>query len=285
MPVGRPDQEPGAYGRSPHGGNRLLGPAELVAGLQRTGFDRCTTASNHSYDLGDEGVVSTIDALESAGMSWSGTARTAEEDPAAVIEVRGVRIAHLSYTRYSNTDHPPEEWRVAYTENPARVAREVTEARAAGAEVVIVSIHLSKELQHEPEASTVDFVRAVLDGADVDAVIHHGPHVVQGFERLDGTPVWWSLGNLVSGMARPNPTDRYRDPRTRDGLAAGLRFTESDPGQWDVAATSIILCNEQASRVVHPGAELADPNLTDADLRRELEGCVSRTRQAVPDAT
>ena len=102
---------------------------------------------------------------------------------------------------------------------------------------------------------------------------------------VNGTPVWWSVGNLLSGMARPGASDRYTDPRTRDGLGAVLRFTETSPGVWTTTWSSIVLCNEQRSRVIHAGvAALQDPALQDPELRAELEGCVERTRAAVPDA-
>lgn len=283
-PIGRPGEAPGAKGRSPHGGNRLLAPFELVTAIAAAGFDRCTTASNHSYDVGDAGVDSTIDAMAGAGISWSGTARRPDELPPPVFDVNGVRVAHLSYTRYSNTALPADEWRLAYTDNPARVAREVDEARAAGAEIVVVSIHLSKELRTEPLSETRVFAEAIIGSTQIDAVIHHGPHVVQGVEVLDGTPVWWSVGNLLSGMARPNATDRYTDPRTRDGLGAGLVFTETAPGVWDAVASSVVLCNEAAGRTIHAGVTASqDPTLTPA-ARAELAGCVERTRVAVPDA-
>ena len=113
--------------------------------------------------------------------------------------------------------------------------------------------------------------------------MHHGPHVVQPFEIVNGTPVWWSIGNLLSGMARPGANDRYTDPRTRDGLGAVLRFTETGPGSWDVSTSSIVLCNEAATRTIYAGVwALQDPALP-SELRDQLGGCVERTRQAVPD--
>lgn len=284
IPIGRPDEEPGAKGRSPFGGNRLLAPFEIVAAIKATGFDRCSTASNHAYDTGDSGNDSTIDSLEAAGISWSGTARRPDELPPGIFEVYGVRVAHLSYTIYSNVPLPEDEWRLAYTNNPARVASEVESARAAGADIVVVSMHLSKELLEDPLPETRQFAEAVIASSSVDAIVHHGPHVVQGFEEINGTPVWWSIGNLVTGMARPNPMDRYTDPRTRDGLAAILRFTETAPGTWDVDASSVVLCNEMAARTIHPGVTAAaDPAVPPA-IREEMAGCVERTRVAVPDA-
>ena len=287
VPVGAPGEQPGARGRSPFGGNRLVGPFELAGALGATGFDRCSTASNHAFDIGAGGIDSTIDALESVGMSWSGTARRPEELRASVVEVRSVRIAHLSYTRSSNTARPADPWRLAFADDPAVVAQDVSVARAAGADLVVVSIHLSKELRAGPTPDDRAFVETLVSTAAVDAVIQHGPHVVQGFELVSGTPVWWSLGNFVSGMARPNPMDSYRDPRTRDGIGAVLTFTEAavGSGHFDVATESIGLCNEAADRTVRrPTEAVGDVQLNDA-IRAEMAACVERIRAAIPDAT
>ncbi len=284
LPIGRPGEDPGAKGRSPFGGNRLLAPYEMAPNLQAAGFDRCTTASNHSYDLGDAGIASTLDAFDAVGITTSGTARTPEEQPPAVFEARGIRVSHLSYTRRSNTELPADAWRLAYADDAAEVAADVAHARAAGAEVVIVSIHVFKELTAEPIAENRAFAEELTASADIDALVHHGPHVVQPLEVVNGTPVWWSIGNLLSGMARPGANDRYTDPRTRDGLGAVVRFTETGPGSWDVATSSIVLCNEAATRMIYAGvAALQDPALP-PDLRDQLGGCVERTRQTVPDA-
>ena len=284
LPIGRPDEEPGGKGRSPYGGNLLLAPYEMAASIDAAGFDRCTTASNHSYDLGDDGIDSTIDALEEAGLSWSGTARRPEEAPPATFEWQGIRLAHLSYTRRSNTDSPSDDWRLNLTADAARVAADVAAVREAGAELVIVSVHVFKEMTEEPIAENRDFAAALTASADIDALVHHGPHVVQGFEVLNDTPVWWSVGNLLSGMARPGQTGRYSDPRSRDGLGAVLRFQEDGPGNWQLAPSSVILCNEEVSRIIYPGVEAAQDPALDAQLREQLQGCVDRTRMAVPDA-
>jgi poly-gamma-glutamate synthesis protein (capsule biosynthesis protein) len=83
--------------------------------------------------------------------------------------------------------------------------------------------------------------------ADIDLIVHHGPHVVQPVEVVNGTPVYWSVGNFVSGMGRPG-TGRYADPRTSDGLLAVVRFTETSPGEFTAASRPVLLCNERSSR-------------------------------------
>lgn len=96
LPVAWPGQRPGYWGRSPFGGNLLLAPHEMAESLRRTGFDRCSTASNHSYDLGAGGIDSTLAALDAAGISHAGTARQPNEAAPRLVDVNGVRVAHLS---------------------------------------------------------------------------------------------------------------------------------------------------------------------------------------------
>jgi len=100
----------GTIGRSPYGGNQLAAPHELADGLARTGFDRCSTASNHADDLAMDGVRSTLDALDAVGIGHSGTARSAEEATMWTQDVAGVSVAHLSYTTYSNNRSLSDEW-------------------------------------------------------------------------------------------------------------------------------------------------------------------------------
>lgn len=284
VPIAWPGQRPGYWGRSPFGGNLLLSPYEMAESLRRTGFDRCSTASNHSFDLGTDGVASTLAAFDIVGLSHNGTARSPEEASAArsSLTINGVRFAHLSYTRYSNTVLPKERWNVAFAASPAQVATDVATARSAGAEVVAVSLHLPKEMQTGPTLDDRNFATQVAELADVDLIVHHGPHVVQPVERVGRTVVWWSVGNFVSSMGTGG-RGRYSDPRSRDGLFATARFTERTDGTFDIAPATILICNEASARTVRaPVAELRDSSLP-SWLRTEMQQCIDRTRPLIPE--
>ncbi len=290
IPLGRPGEPPGNFGRSVNGGNLLRGPYEVAAGLAATGFDRCSTASNHAYDRGATGVASTIDALVAAGISPAGTARSAAEAVDVsrdLVTVAGVRVAHLAYTRHHNTA-PPPAWAVRTARSPAQVAADVAAARAAGAELVIVSLHTRKEMLTAPLPMDRDFALDLLALTHIDLLVHHGAHVVQPVEWVGSTPVYWSLGNFVSGMGRPGATGRAADLRTLDGLLARVRFREVVPGVFVAEPQHVLVCNERAARTVHaPVTALADPERATALpgwLRLELQACIARTRPVVPDA-
>ncbi len=54
-------------------------PDELAHALKYAGFDLVGTANNHSFDMGWEGIVGTLDRLDAAGVSHVGTYRSMEE--------------------------------------------------------------------------------------------------------------------------------------------------------------------------------------------------------------
>ncbi|MEZ5298554.1 MAG: CapA family protein [Ilumatobacteraceae bacterium] len=284
LPIGTAGSGYGNYGRSPYGGNLLLAPYEIATGVRAVGFDRCSTASNHSDDLGANGIAWTLAALAEHGLGASGTATSAATAGTAHFTAGGIRMAHVSFTAGSNTGAPSEPWRLNLSRNPAVVAEQVARARREGAEIVLVSMHLTQEMLTAPTAADRALVTSIVRAAKVDALFVHGPHVVQPFEFVDGTPVWWSLGNFVSEMGGPTATGRYVDPRTGDGLLARVSFLDMGEGLFKVDVTTIAICNESAARTVRPASiDLARPDVAPA-VKAELAACLARTRTVVPDA-
>lgn len=280
-PVGGPGATVGWVGKSAYGTNLLQTAWETPFDMKRVGFDRCSTSSNHSNDLGLAGIDTTLKALDTAKLTHVGTARTPQEAEVTTFMVNGVRVAHLAYARNSNTGFPRDEWRLNRALDPARVKTDVATARRLGAEVVIVSIHVYVEMQTGPVANDRALVNAITSAtAKPDLVIIHGPHVPQPVERVNGIVTYWSVGNFISGMGAPN-RGKYADPRTLDGLLAFVRFTQRADRSWAVEPTTVLLCNTPGDRKVYPGlTTLQDPTIS-ATLRSQLNGCVSRVSKVV----
>jgi poly-gamma-glutamate synthesis protein (capsule biosynthesis protein) len=105
-------------------------------------------------------------------------------------------------------------------------------ARAAGAEVVIASLHCCVEYQHDPTDAQVAAVHALLASPDVDLVLGHHAHVVQPFEQIGGKWVAYGLGNFVAQMAREG--DPY------DEVAARFTFARGSDGRFTVTTAEAI---------------------------------------------
>jgi poly-gamma-glutamate synthesis protein (capsule biosynthesis protein) len=280
-PVGGPGATVGWVGKSAYGTNLLQTAWETPFDMKRVGFDRCSTASNHSNDQGSAGIDATLKALDAARITHAGTARTPKEAQVTTFMVNGVRVAHLSYARNSNTGFPSDLWRLNRAVDANKVKADVATARKLGAEVVVVSLHVYVEMQTGPVANDRALVNAITAAAaKPDLVIIHGPHVPQPMERVNGIVTYWSVGNFISGMGAPN-RGKYADPRTLDGLLALVRFTQRSNGTWAVEPYTVLLCNTPADRKVYPGlSTLKDPGISPT-IRAQLNACVGRASKVV----
>jgi poly-gamma-glutamate capsule biosynthesis protein CapA/YwtB (metallophosphatase superfamily) len=220
---------------------------EIVEALAGAGYDLCSTASNHSLDDGDDGLVRTLDTLDAAGIAHSGTYRTeAESIEPTIVDVDGVRVGHVAATYGLNGGGPPagREWEVTVEDLPdvGAMLAAAARARAAGAQVVVASLHCCVEYDHDPTDAQVAAVQALLASPDVDLVLGHHAHVVQPFERIDGKWAAYGLGNLVAQMAQQG--DTY------DSVLARFTFTRGDDGRFTVTTAEAVPLRIQ----VEPGA-------------------------------
>ena len=78
-------------------------PIALAEAIQNAGISFVTTGNNHSFDAGADGVIQTIEALNSLGIPYTGTFLTYEErDDITIVEVNGITFALLSFTYSTN---------------------------------------------------------------------------------------------------------------------------------------------------------------------------------------
>ena len=198
-------------GTAPSGYPAFGAPVELPAALHATGWDGCSTASNHSLDRGLAGVDATLQAMDGAGLGHVGTARSAAEGAAPqVYELtradRTVRVAHLAATYGVMGARPASApWAVTVVDTPALV-QQAAAARAAGADLVVVSIHCCQEYVTEPTAEQQRIAQELAASGQVDLVIGHHAHVPQPLVQLPGGPdgpgMWvaYGLGNMLSNQ-------------------------------------------------------------------------------------
>ena len=195
-------------------------PPSLARAIRATGWDACSTASNHSLDAGQHGVNTTIRALR---IPHSGTARSAGgARRAPILRVKGVRIAFLSYTAVSNGQAVPHPWSVAWA-SPRRILRDARRARRRGADTTIVNLHWGDEYSHAISPSQWVLAKRLTRSPAIAAIVGQHAHVVQPIRRVNGKPVVFGEGNLVS-----NQTAACCPAASQDGLIALIRFTARD---------------------------------------------------------
>ena len=194
-------------------------PRALARAIRRTGWDACSTASNHTLDQGQAGVTSTLRALDRAGVRHAGSAASARgARRITMVRARGVRVALLAYTTTTNGIAPPHPWSVALA-RADRILRDARRARRRGARAVIVNLHWGTEYRSAPDAQQLALARRLRSSRAITAVVGQHAHVVQPIRRVGRRWFVFGEGNLLS-----NQTAACCPAATQDGMLVRLHL-------------------------------------------------------------
>lgn len=271
-----------ALGEKPTTNPLYSAPTEIAWAIKEMGFDRCSNASNHTFDNGVKGIEATLNEFDALGLGHAGMARTPEEIEPKVFDVKGIKVTHLSYTFGFNDIPAPngETWRSALID-PARIIADAQKARDMGAQVVIVSMHWGRETQTDLSDFQLTNADAITKSGLIDLVIGHHAHVVQKIEQVNGVWTVFGLSNLISYL----PTTDAFTPNTQDGMIVTTNITLNPDGsvvvEKPVAYPTWV--DKKNGVVVRPILnDLADPTVPE-DIKAELNVSLERTRAVVGD--
>ena len=173
-------------------------PPELATALRQDGWRACSTASNHTLDKGQRGVRDTIRALDRAGVAHTGSySSAAARRTPLIMTVKGVRVAFLAYTEFTNGIPSPRPWSVNRA-SAARILADAHRARQDGVQAVIVNLHWGDEYAARPSSFQLRLARRLTRSPDITAIVGQHAHVVQPIRFIHGTPVVFGEGNLIS---------------------------------------------------------------------------------------
>ena len=209
------------------------GPEALATSLKTAGFDMIMTSSNHAYDSGKTGITKTVEVLRANDLIAAGTRLTTEEPRYAMAKVKGVDVAMIAYTyetgsgndstTYLNANPLTDEAAALVNsfnygkmdEDVAEMKGIADEARAAGADIILMYFHWGEEYHLTPNDYQKNLAQKVAEQVDADIIFASHPHVPQTAsvitvtkEAEDGTvtekkvPVFYALGNLFSNQRR-----------------------------------------------------------------------------------
>lgn len=160
-------------------------PEHLAIDLKELGVDIMTTANNHTIDKGFNGLSSTLDFLDSAGISHVGTARTEEEQNTILFkDLNGIKTAFLAYTYGTNGIIVPEgkEFCVNLI-NEELMLQQINQAKYEGAELIVVSMHWGVEYQTTENAEQDRLAKLLIEnGANI--ILGSHPHVLQPMKMV-----------------------------------------------------------------------------------------------------
>lgn len=221
---------------------RFNTPEQLAYNLKDLGIDVLSTANNHSMDTNFEGIVSTINYLDDAGISHTGTNATAEAQNQILIkDVNGVKIAFLAFTYGTNGIPVPTSKSFAVNLiDDTFILEQLSLAKQQEPDLICVNMHWGYEY-HTKQNSEQERLANLLFENGVDVIFGSHPHVLQPMEKRtitldDGTTkdcfVIYSLGNFMSGQTKTN---------TRNSIILNMSFTKSgETGKTTIDSVSYV---------------------------------------------
>jgi len=257
-------------------------PKEITTAIADAGFDRCSTASNHTYDRGNDGIDATVNALQDAGVKQSGMARTPDEIEPHIFVVKGIKLCHLSYTfSYNGLIMPDEtQWRSAII-NTQRILRDAQRARELGSQATIVSMHWGTEKDSNTNSMQTSIADELTASGLVDLIVGHHAHVVQPTNQVNGVWVMYGLGNVLSNL----PTDERWPINSQDAVIATTALTISSSGKavFEKPVMHPTWVDKDHGWVIRDVQKSLQSTTTSQGLARELELSLGRTTQVLGD--
>lgn len=210
-------------------------PESLAFNLKKVGFDVLSTANNHCYDSGYKGIESTINYLDEADISHTGTYKSEEDQNKILLKnVKGMQIAFLSFTYGTNGITVPSD--KTYSVNlidKELILKQLSLAKEQNPDLICVSMHWGIEYQTSPNSEQKELTDLLFqNGADI--IIGNHPHVLQSMEKReitleDGSTkdvfVVYSLGNFLADQ-----TKTY----TRNSVILNLNITKDVEGKISI---------------------------------------------------
>lgn len=194
-------------------------PQEFGTYMVSKGFNLVSTANNHCLDMGFEGISNSRDFWNrQSGVLMQGTNTSQSEyDELAVMEVKGMKVAFLAYCEHTNGVVPAYDYEVNYfpgyeEEMLAKVAKAKEEN-----DVVIVSMHWGTEYSFDVNDTQSSLARRLAD-AGADVIIGNHVHVIEPFEWIGDSVVFYAMGNLISSQI---------DVENRIGMMAGMDLVKT----------------------------------------------------------
>lgn len=183
-------------------------PPKATAVLRTANIRLVSLANNHILDFEEEGLLDTLRYLDEAGIAHAGAGRNLEEARRpAVVEAGGTRVGMVAFT----DNEPP--WAagpnrpgtnflaIAPDEETLSVVEEsIHAARAAGAEIVILSLHWGPNMVERPPTPFREFARAAVERG-ADAIYGHSAHIFQGVEVYRHRPILYDTGDFLDDYA------------------------------------------------------------------------------------
>lgn len=182
-------------------------------GLVFAGIDIVNLANNHINNFGQEGIKTTTELLNNAGITPVGIGVPVFKS------LKNIKFAFLGYNALGLL---PD------------IAQEIKQAKN-NADIVVVSFHWGNEYTDQPTARQRELARLAIDSG-ADLIIGHHSHWIQPTETYKDKLIVYNLGNFIF--------DQSWSEKTRQGIIGKFAFLNNKLNNYEFLPIEISLLGQ-----------------------------------------
>jgi poly-gamma-glutamate capsule biosynthesis protein CapA/YwtB (metallophosphatase superfamily) len=168
-----------------------------IQGLEYAGFDILSVANNHMGDWAAPAFEDTLNRLTASGIDYVGGGFNQQEAYSPLKkELKDTSLCFFAYTDLGPRSFGASNGNSGMAFLEIEAAAQDVEKYEDECDLTIVSLHFGNEYETNPTMRQKT-VAQTLTKAGTDLIIGHHSHVIGNMEEIDGTSVFYSLGNFV----------------------------------------------------------------------------------------
>ena len=178
----------------------LSASEDCLPAIKRAGFNMLNLANNHMMDYGEKAMISTLDALDRAGIDYFGAGHDIGEASLyklvecgdikiAIVGANGALVPLSAATKQTGGVLPASGLE-------SSICLSAVSAAAMAADIVIVYMHWGEEYTTALSSNQQEMSKRLID-AGATIVIGSHPHVLQPIEFYKNGVIFYSLGNFI----------------------------------------------------------------------------------------
>lgn len=210
-------------------------PPYVLDAFKKININIVSIANNHILDQGYEGLLSTIQILETKNIQYIGVSKTSNGTTNGIIVGNEVKVGIIAYTgvlNYELSKKYKNNVRINNFYETKKVLHDIEEIKNK-CDFLVMIAHIGNEYSTQPRKNDINIIKTYCE-AGVDCVIGHHPHVIQPVEQFksgDGRicTVFYSLGNFIANQSSTHiDNESGVECSTREGLIVGLKLKKDN---------------------------------------------------------
>ena len=198
--------------------------------LKNNGFTMANLSNNHLGDFGRQGVISTINAVKSAGLNYVGADENIDDAATYDIQdINGIKVATIGISDIVPKDFSANRTEAGILSTMYPSYNRLVYEASQEADLVVVNLHWGIEYGVD-ESETQEKIGKALIDAGADVIIGSHPHVLQPIQTYKDGIIFYSMGNFVFDQGWS---------RTKDSMVLNYYINEKGEGTFEVVPVRI----------------------------------------------